>query len=115
MKVDRPKGPAATDAQAPVADTGAVEQPAVSFAETLAGTPHAAGAAAVSTEGVEALVGRLRAGEIGIDAVLEILVEQAVQVSPLGPKGAEQLREMLRSVLESDPTLRALVREIEQG
>ena len=115
MKVERPKGPVAPDAQAPVGDAGRVDQPAVSFGETLAGSEVASGAAAIAPESVEALVGRLRAGEIGVGAVLDTLVEQAVRGAPLGPRAVEQVREMLRSALESDPTLRALVREIEQG
>lgn len=115
MKVERPKGPTGPDAQAPVGEVGIAKEPAVSFQETLAGASEATGATAVAPESIEALVGRLRAGEIGVDAVLETLVQQAAQAAPLGPKGAEQLREVLRSVLESDPTLRALVRDIEQG
>jgi hypothetical protein len=115
MKVERPAGPTGPDAQAPVGEAGVAKDPAVAFKETLAGASEVAGTSPVAAESVEALVGRLRAGELGLDAVLETLVQQAAQAAPLGPKGAEQLREMLRAVLESDPTLRALVRDIEKG
>jgi hypothetical protein len=113
MKVNRPTGPVAPDAPAPVAGAEVAKEPAVSFGETLA--TEASATPAIAPESVEALIARLRAGEIGVDAVLETLVDQAVGAAPLAPKAAEQLREMLRSVLESDPTLRALVRDIEQG
>jgi hypothetical protein len=112
MKIDRPTGPQAPEEQAPVGDAGAAKAPGVSFAETLG---KAEGAAAVEPSAVEALLGRMQAGEIGIDAVLDTLVEQSVQGAPLGPKGKQELREILRVALENDPTLRRLTREIQQG
>jgi len=115
MKIDRPSGPKPPEEQAPVADVGRKGAPALEFADALAGADGASAAGGVGTTGVEALVGRLRAGEIGVDAVLDTLVEQAVQGAPLGPQGRDTLRAMLRAALESDPTLQRLVREIEQG
>lgn len=115
MKVDRPTGPKPPDEQTPVGEAGRAGTPAVSFADTLAGAEGAGAAGAVDPTGIEALIGRMRAGEIGADAVLDALVEQSVQGAPLGPKGKEELREILRSALENDPTLRRLAREIEQG
>jgi hypothetical protein len=112
MKIDRPSGPTGPDAPGPVGQTERAGEPKVSFAETLG---KSEGAAAVDPVGVEALVGRLRAGEIGMDAALDTLVAQAVQGAPLGARGKEELRELLRAALENDPTLRRLAREIEQG
>lgn len=115
MKIDRPTGPQAPDGQSPVGEAGRAGEPAVSFAETLGKTEGADPTAAVAATGVDALVERMRAGEIGIDAVLDALVEQSVQAAPLGPQGKQELREILRAALENDPTLRRLAREIEQG
>jgi len=117
MKIERPSGPTGPDAQSPVAETERAGETKASFAESLgkAGETGPVGAAAVDPSGVEGLIGRLRAGEIGVEAVLDTLVAQAVEAAPLGARGKDELRELLRSALENDPTLRRLAREIEQG
>jgi hypothetical protein len=115
MKIERPTGPAAPDAQSGIPDAGRAEKPSVSFPEALGRAEGDAPPGAVDPAGIEGLVGRLRAGEIGMDAVLDSLVEQAAACAPLGPKGQGELREILRSALENDPTLRRLARELEQG
>ena len=86
-----------------------------SFTEALGKSEGAAGTEAVAPAGIEELVGRFRAGEISMDALLDSLVEGAVQGAPLGERGRMELREALRAAVENDPTLRRLAREIEQG
>jgi hypothetical protein len=107
MKIERPRGPGGLPPEAPAT----AEAPAVPFAERLAGGERAA--AAGPTERLQALVERLRSGEIRIEQALDALVEQSVAAAPLGPRGREQLRELLRAHLEADPTLSRLVREID--
>jgi len=117
MKVERPSGPKPPDESQPVAEPGRPGEPKVDFGEVLASTEAAgaSGAAEGPPTSVEALVGRLRAGEIGVEAVLDTLVDQAARGAPLRPELRDGLREMLKAALQSDPTLRQLVREIEQG
>ena len=115
MKVDRPVGPAAPEAQPPVGEAKGATEPSVPFADRLGRSDAATGAAGVDPAGIEALVQRVRSGEIELRAALDVLVEQAVAGAPLGPAGKQELRELLRSALEADPALRRLAREIEQG
>jgi hypothetical protein len=112
-KIDRPSGP--TQPPEGIAETDRAGEPKASFTDALGKSEGATGAAAVAPAGIEELVGRFRAGEIGMDALLDSLVEGAVQGAPLGERGRMELREVLRAALENDPTLRRLAREIEQG
>ena len=107
MKIERPRGPGGVEPETPATAEG----PAVPFAERLAGGEPAAPAG--RAEGLHALVERLRSGEIRIEQALDALVEESVAAAPLGPRGREQLRELLRAHLEADPTLSRLVREID--
>lgn len=114
MKVDRPTGPVG-----PKELEGGVErsgEPTESFASKLHGAqPPVAATEPGPIEGIEALVARLRAGEITMEGLLDSLVERTAASSPLGPRGREELRSILKAALDSDPTLRRLTRAIEQG
>jgi hypothetical protein len=60
---------------------------------------------------------RLRAGEIGVDKAVELLIDDAIhrQVGRASASGKElekQLRELLRSYASSDPFLAAKIRRL---
>jgi hypothetical protein len=112
-KIDRPSGP--TQPLDGIAEPDRAGEPQAAFTEALGKSEGATGVEAVAPAGIEELVGRFRAGEIDMDALLDSLVEGAARGAPLGERGRMELREMLRAAVENDPTLRRLAREIEQG
>ena len=80
--------------------------------------PAAPVAQPVATDAVQRIAAQVRAGELDAARAVEQLVERAMSsgaASTLAPAQRRELEALLRSAVESDPTLAAMVKDLERG
>lgn len=75
-------------------------------------------ARAGSTDAVRRIAEQVRAGEMDAAKAVEALVERAMSsgaAGTLAPAKRRELESLLRSAIETDPTLAAMVKDLERG
>ena len=120
MRIKGPgEGPRPTDAVDEAAPVDGVDEAAP--AETGA-VAHVGGTGGPTGPGgldpIAQVAARLRAGEIGSDEALELLIDDTIarQMGGAVPKDLEpKLREVLRDYAANDPFLAAKIRKLTQG
>ncbi len=96
-----------------------VEKPSAAVPEALEAQPDSVqqvAGAADSADPVRVIAEALRSGEINPDRAVQMLVERALDSAPLAAldeQGRQQVEGLLRAALLDDPTLAAIVKDLE--
>lgn len=115
-----PGSPPLSQSPEPIADVTGAEKSAETFREVLdeiAQVGEASHTTQTSFNSVQAIVDQLRTGKINTPAAIDKLVENALQdlsLSVLPPEEKLEVEKLLRTALQDDPTLVALVKDLRQ-